>query len=558
MRLFPEAAADQWIESGWWMYDDWDTLTRRHAAERPEHLALVDPPNRSTLTDGEPRRLTWRELDAEVDRVAAVLAAHGIGADDIVGIQLPNVAELAAAYLALARLGAIASPFPVQYREHELEALLPLIEAKGFITASRVLGRENAAAIDALAPRIPSLRTLFVWGDAVPAGAVALDATGDAAAPPVARRSAHLNDCITICWTSGTESLPKAIPRAFGDWGTIASGCIDAPQMTPDEVIMNPFPLVNMGAFGGLYCPWIVLGCTLVLHHPFDLGVFLGQIQTERVTYTVAPPAILTRLLQEPAILDSFDLSSIRALGTGSAPVPAGTIRGWEARGVEVINFFGSNEGLNLISDRTSVPDPAQRGELFPSYRADPATLRVRVGAATSIRLVDTATGEEVTTPGQAGELRLKGPTVFSGYYAGTGKPTAFDEQGYYCSGDLFEFADESLELLRYQGRATDLIVRGGFNISPAEIESVLQDHPSVVEVAVVGIPDPELGDRICAFVVAKPGTPPSLADLTGFMADHQVAKFKWPERLELVEALPRNPVGKVLHRDLRAQVAGR
>ncbi len=558
MRLFSEVQVSEFIESGRWTDDDWDTALRRHAASHPDRLAVIDPPNRAALTTGPPLRLTWSQLDAEVDSIASRLFDHGVRADDIVGIQLPNVGELVVAYLALARIGAIATPFPVQYREHELNALLALVEAKAFMTAVNVLGRANAAALVEVSKGIESVQEIFAWGESCPPGVVGLDAgTRPLDVSPdyveyVAGRTIRPNDCVTICWTSGTESLPKGIPRAFCDWGAVASGCIDSPSMTGDDVILNPFPLVNMGAFGGLFCPWILLGCTLVMHHPFDVETFMNQVQDEHVVYTVMPPALLTRLIQQPETLAAWDLSSIRAIGTGSAPVPGSTISGWEARGIEVINYFGSNEGLNLISDRTSVPSPQDRGHLFPSYRGDTDKLRVRVAKQTSIRLVDPESGDDIAAPGVVGELRLKGPTVFSGYVAGTGRPDVFDDQHFYCSGDLFEFTDESLELLRYRGRATDLIVRGGFNIGPAEIENVLQDHPAIAEVAVVGVPDDVLGDRICAFVVAQPGASLDLDDITTFMNDAQIAKFKWPEFLRTVDELPRNPVGKVLHRELR------
>lgn len=218
------------------------------------------------------------------------------------------------------------------------------------------------------------------------------------------------------------------------------------------------------------------------MHHPFDVGVFLEQVSRERVSYTVMPPALLTRLLQQPETLEQWDYSSLRTVGTGSAPVPASTVVGWEKMGIEVINFFGANEGLNLISDSSSVPSPEDRGRLFPSYRADPDTLRVRAGRYTSIRLVDEATREDIEAPGHIGELHLAGPTVFAGYYAGTGKASAFDDQGYYRSGDLFEFTDESLELLSYHGRANDLIVSDGFNVSPSEIEDVL--HSKAIQMS--------------------------------------------------------------------------
>jgi len=176
---------------------------------------------------------------------------------------------------------------------------------------------------------------------------------------------------------------------------------------------------------------------------------------------------------------------------------------------------------------------------------ANPASIGV------STRLVDLATGEEITKPGLPGELRVTGPTIFSGYWGGVGDP--FDAEGYYRSGDVFAIAEEDPRLLRYVGRARDIIVRGGMNISPAELEDLLGEHPAVAEVAVVGMPDELLGERTAAVVVLTPGAdPPTLDELVALLRERMIASYKLPERLEVVDALPRNPVGKVLKRELR------
>jgi acyl-CoA synthetase len=315
---------------------------------------------------------------------------------------------------------------------------------------------------------------------------------------------------------------------------------------------------VNMGGIAGMFGPWLVTGCRLVQHQPFDLGVFIDQIENERVTYSVAPPTVLTMMLQNETLLAGRDISSLRFLASGSAPLSSWMISGWERdRGVEVINFFGSNEGLCLVGDADSVPDPDDRAVCFPRFGAEGVHFRARHAPCTKVRLVDLDTGEDIQLAGRPGELRLSGPTVFPGYWGGVGSP--FDDQGYYCSGDVFELAGDRLQYVRYVDRAKDLIIRGGMNIAPAEIEGVLAWHLLVAESVAVAWPDDRLGERICVFAALRPGTAPdalTLADVTEHFAAHQVAKFKWPERLEIVDALPRNPVGKVLKRDLREHLA--
>jgi non-ribosomal peptide synthetase component E (peptide arylation enzyme) len=172
-------------------------------------------------------------------------------------------------------------------------------------------------------------------------------------------------------------------------------------------------------------------------------------------------------------------------------------------------------------------------------------------------RLVDLETGDDITGPGRVGELRFSGPTIFSGYYRSPDlTERAFDERGFYRTGDLFEIVGDRLEYYRFAGRHKDIVVRGGMNISSEEVESLLLSHPKVKEVAVVGWPDPVLGERVCAVVVAQPNQNPVLTELVNHLREvERVAAFKLPERLVLVDALPRNPLGKVLKRALRVDL---
>jgi non-ribosomal peptide synthetase component E (peptide arylation enzyme) len=173
-------------------------------------------------------------------------------------------------------------------------------------------------------------------------------------------------------------------------------------------------------------------------------------------------------------------------------------------------------------------------------------------------RLVDIDTGEDILSKGHVGELRFKGPTIFSGYYkAPELTARAFDEQGYYCTGDLFEIAGDELQFYRFCGRQKDIVIRGGMNISSEEIEGLLMSHPKVRDSAVIGLPDPVMGERVCAVVVAQPDQDICLQDLVDYLKNvKEVASFKWPEKMILLDELPRNPVGKILKRELRALVA--
>ncbi|WP_214110003.1 class I adenylate-forming enzyme family protein [Acrocarpospora catenulata] len=538
MKLHPKDHVERYTSAGWWTADTIDQLLRTRAVERPDALAVVDPPNKPALMGGVAKRLTWAELDAEVDRVAGVLLANGVGVDDVVAVQLPNSVELAVTLLAGVRVGAIVTPFPVQYRQYELTQLGVLANVGVFVTAA-----DRAQGVRELV--VPSLRAVLAWGEEL-----------ETATPDPAALDAHLksferdpNDCVTICWTSGTEATPKGVPRCHYDWLAVAWTCAEAAALTADDVVLNPFPMVNMAGIGGVFLPWLRTGCTLVQHHPFELPVYLTQIAAERVTYTLAPPALLTLLLHKPEVLAQFDISSLTRIGSGSAPLPPPMVRGWqEKHGIAIINFFGSNEGIALLSDPETMPNPDDRARFFPRPDAPGTTWPGALGG-TKVKLV-ASDGSEATAEGVPGELRLSGPTVFAGYLAGTAEADPFDDDGYLITGDVFEPVGD--RYLRYVDRTKDLVIRGGMNIAPAELEALLAGHPAVAESAVVGYPDEVYGERVCAMVVLKPDAEITLESVVDFLRAAGIASYKLPERLQVVEALPRNAVGKILKRELR------
>jgi acyl-CoA synthetase (AMP-forming)/AMP-acid ligase II len=558
MALHPPERIADYTARGWWDDTTIDAHLRVQVARKPDSLALVDYAGKAELTGTAPHRWTWAELDAEVDRIAAALLSAGLGAGDTIAVQLPNIAELISSSLAVIRIGAVLSPLPVQYREYEIRQLADLASFAAVITSGRIGDRQNAALVSNVLEDVP----VFAFGPDLPAGVVALDAAagGEGASKLVADHvAAHPLDataCVTVCWTSGTEGVPKGVPRSHQDWLAIAWAPQECPALTEDDVILNPFPVVNMAGISGTLLPWLRTGAVYVLHHPFSLPMFLRQIAEERATYTLAPPAILTLLLHNKGILAAADISSLRAIGSGSAPLPPSMVRGWqEQHGIAIINYFGSNEGIALVSAPADLPDPEVRASFFPRWGVPGHRWSSRMGDQVSVRLVDLATGEDITSPGRPGELRVAGPTVFAGYLSGTASADPFDEQGYLRTGDVFEIAGADGELLRHVDRAKDLIIRGGMNIAPVELEGLLMAHPGVADVAVIGYPDEVLGERVCAVVVAKPDQALTGDDLLAHLRERQIASYKLPERFEFVDALPRNPVGKVLKRDLRASL---
>ena len=554
----PERIAD-YTARGWWGTSPIDDVFRAGVAAHPDRLAVVDPPNRADFTDGAPRRLTWAELGDEVGRLAAVLHFAGLRRDDVVAAQLPNLAEYTALYLACFRLGIIVTPVPLQFREHELNHVVSHTGARAAVTRTRIGKHAHAAMWLALRQHLPTLDRVLVFGGDVPDGATGLDAAM-AGSTPIATPAPGItgNDIATICWTSGTEAQPKGVPRSHNEWLVIAPSIIESANLQPGARLLTPSPYVNMAALSVNLATWVVIGGTLVHHHPMSLPTMLQQWRDEQVDYCVLPAAVLNKLLQEPEQLAGIDFRRLRMIGSGGAPLSEWMVRGFHERfGVSIINHFGSNEGAALSSPPADIPDAAARASFYPRAGVPGFNWSVSTLAKIRTRLVDVETGADIDEVGRAGELRFKGPTIFAGYWnAPEMTARAFDDQGYYRTGDLFEIAGDSKQFYRYTGRAKDLVIRGGMNISSEEIEALVLGHPDVAEAAVVGWPDAIMGEKVCVFVAPRPGATVTLPDLVRFLKEEKrVAMYKLPEHLVLIDVLPRNPVGKILKRELRERV---
>ncbi|VTU18600.1 class I adenylate-forming enzyme family protein [Variovorax sp. PBL-E5] len=566
MILVPQDKIDAYTARGWWGSETMGSLFARHRRERPDDEAVVDAPNRADFAHGAPRRLTWAQLGDEVDRFALLLCAAGIRRDEVVVVQMPNGVEQFVVYLACARLGIVVTPVPIQYREHELAHILEITRAVAAVSFSRIgkpdSGHAAARMFAELRAAHPSLRVVLAWGDTVDAGVV--DVAAQLRAAPDLERLAQAereaavtaNDVLTICWTSGTEATPKGVPRSHNEWLVIAPSIIEAGEIRLHARLLNPFPLVNMAGFSTAMAAWLVLGGTVVQHQPFALPIFLQQLREERIDYTVAPPAILNMLLQNDALLAGIDFARLARIGSGSAPLSDWMVRGFaEKHGVQIVNYFGSNEGAALSGNHVDIPDPGLRAQFFPRAGVPGHAWSISTTRKIRTRLVDTETGEDIEETGRPGEIRFDGPTIFSGYYnAPELSRRAFDAQGFYKTGDLFEIAGDRAQYYHYVGRSKDLVIRGGVNISSEEIENLLMACPGVREAAVVGVPDALLGEKLCACIVAAEGAPAVTLDaITAFLREHKrVAVYKLPEYLLPLAELPRNPVGKILKRELR------
>ena len=556
MKTTPQTLIDQYRANGWWGDEklcDWLDLA---VSTRPRQWALIDQPERAIIAEGSPQRLTFEDLAEKVSALSCQFYAAGLRTNDIVIVHLPNIAELAITYFALDRLGVIISPVPVQYDLFELRHVASEVNPAAYISTSHLKGKAFA---ETRMPALEGVCPTLCFGQSVRnATSINLDDRGDHAnwRAYTASLDRSADDILTICWTSGTTGQPKGVPRSHNHWRISALATSSAANFTAEDVMLNPFPLVNMAALGGFLFPWVMCQSTLVLHHPFDLSLFLKQLESEQITYTIAAPTILTMLLNQRDLLDQIDLSALRAIGSGGAPLSEWMVSTFQHDyNIIVANIFGSNEGLCLTSSGVDLPDPNERAQYFPRFGLEGRQWTNEVSSMVQTRLVDLETREVISDPGIEAELEISGPSVFDGYWqAEKTNLEVFSEDGFFRTGDVFEIPldPDKSDYYHFVGRSKDIIIRGGMKISPDQIDNLLAAHPALTSAAVVGYEDPILGERIGVAAVPSMDTELTLEMITDYLKEQGLAIFKQPERLLIVDALPLNATGKVLRRELK------
>ncbi|MBL8645360.1 MAG: acyl--CoA ligase [Rhodospirillaceae bacterium] len=566
----PEAIA-RYTALGWWQQVTVDDMFRACVAAHPDQAALLDAPNRNVFAFGEPQSLSFAEVDAATDALAALLLRHHVRKDDIVVLQLPNIVEIVIAFLACARIGAIASPVMLAYGERDVRRIIGHIRPKCILTLSAFKGTQPGELVKRLCAEMPGLKTSVIT-----LGAQAGD-MGDLAHHREDLSALHTylrtlridgNDIVTMHWTSGTTGHPKCVPHSHNQWRATGGCCVDAGGLQHGDRILAPMQMVHTAGYNGMFLPWLETQGTLVLHQPFDMAVFLNQIESLRINHTVTAPAMLNALLRDN-VLDNHDVSAIRSILCGSAPLDPWMIEGFKTRyNIEIVNAFGSTEGLTLLSSASITADPHRRARYFPRFRGNIArqfngvSWGIRIAAGVETKLVDLNTGAEITTPREPGEFAFRSPSLFPGYYTaeGTLDRSDFDAAGYFKSGEIFEIAGDAEEqdFYHYIDRLKDVINRGGVKVPAGELEAAMQALPSIREAAAIGYPDEKLGERICAVVALAKDAALTLESLNAALLASGVAKFMWPERLEIVPALPRNTTGKILKRELVRDLTAR
>lgn len=509
--------------AGWWNRD-----TLGAALER----AAVDTPGRVLLIDGE-RHVDCATLYRDARALAGAMLSR-FASGSVISFMLPNWHEAAAIYLGASLAGMVVHPILPSLRESDLAFMLPDIGSRMIFVPADFRGRNFAAMLGAVCAGIAVPPEVVVLRGVAP-DCIAYDdmlrEMHDPALPQVDPDAVRM-----ILYTSGTTGTPKGVMHSENSIHALVRQLGEHWLMGPGDTFLVPSPISHIG--GSIYAfelP-ILRGTSAVLMDRWDPEVAVDLIGRYACTHTAGATPFLEQLLGA-AQKANDRLPSLKVFICGGAAVPPNLIEAaanWFERAV-VTRAYGSTE-VPVITVGT-----IDRADVAHASQTDG-----RRGAA-DVKLVAhtaaTGTGE--------GEIYARGPQMLVGYIHAADEASVFDAEGYYRTGDLGRWVDD--DFLVISGRAKDIIIRNGENISPKEVEDLLAGHPDIAEIAIVGLPDAATGERACAVIVPAPGAAPRLSTLIAFLKGRGVASFKLPERLELLGALPKNATGKILKHEIRA-----
>jgi fatty-acyl-CoA synthase len=483
------------------------------------------------------RTTTWAELDERIDRLSAGITRRGIGRKQSLILMMRNRQEFVELGAAAARAGAATVAISWRSTPKELVYLATHSGARGIVTEPELLPILEQAKDD-----LPKhfLENVFIVGSSASSGTIEATALDTLLEDPAPKHStldpSNDDDAAVVIYTSGTTGKPKGAVRKFPkDTMQAAFRFINETPMRVDDVHLVTCPLYHSTAFGFMSLS-AILGQTVVLMDEFKPEAFLDMVQRHSVTTTAIVPTMLHRVLDLPLETRmKYDARTLRAVFSGGAPLPAPlAIDFMDAFGDVLFNFYGATE--------TGLVTLAKPADL----RAAPGTIGKAL-PGNEIRLLDDS-GKDVG-PGEVGELYVKNKMLVAGYHNDAEATASSMVDGFFSVGDLAR-RDASGHYF-IEGRKRDMVISGGVNVYPAEVESVLEQHPDIAEVAVIGVPDREWGERVRAFVVKKEGSAVDDGALKTYVRE-RLAGPKVPRDFVFIDALPRNPTGKVLKRELR------
>ncbi|MEP9393039.1 long-chain fatty acid--CoA ligase [Gordonia sp. VNK1] len=486
-------------------------------------------PHRPAITFGD-HTLTFGDFSDRIDRLAAALVDGGVGAGDRVAYLGLNNPMFLTAMFAAARAGATFVPLNFRLTGTELAYI---INDSGAHTL--IADPDLAAVVDAGDEPLPLQRRIAVGARDGWASVEELIAGSE----PISAPAQPDSDAVAvIMYTSGTTGRPKGAMLTHGNlfWNNVnALFCLDVDS---SDISYCAAPLFHIGGLNVTTLITLQKGGHIVLAQSFDPVVALADIEKHRVTTMFGVPAMYLFMSQVPQF-ETADLSSLRYLVCGGAPVPEPLMRRYAERGLAFAQGYGLTEtaplALVMSVDESAAKIGAAGNKVLP---------------LSDVRLVD-ATNSPVPV-GQPGEICVRGPQVMVGYWNNPGATAAaIDDGGWFHTGDVGREDEDGY--IYVVDRVKDMVITGGENVYPAEVESVLYSHPAIAEIAILGLPDAKWGEAVTAVIATAPGHEVSLEELREFAAD-QLARYKLPLRLEFVDALPRNPSGKVLKYQLREQ----
>lgn len=530
------AHAQAMRKGGFWADRLFDDYLAEAIATRPDRPAIVGD------SGGSQRRISYRELGDMVARAAASLRRLGLGRGDIVAMQSPTWWEAVVSTIACARIGAVLNPLMPMFRERELTFMLGFAGAKAFIVPKTFNNFDFESMANALKPQLPSLQHIIVIrGD----GPNAFDAclldheerlqAGDLAADAVPRT----DELSVLMYTSGTTGSPKGVMHSPNTLICGINNVVNRGKLTSEDVILDCAPFGHMIGFLTALIA-IRLGATTVLQDSWNGKRAVELIVAEGVAFSTGATPYLSDICDAAAASDKKPVG-LRLFVCAGAPIPSALIeRAARELNLRVASAWGMTETL-----ANTMTEPELAFDKSPKTDGRPLE-------GSEVKVVDDE-GKRVPT-GTIGRLLVRGAQMLLGYY---NRPDIelFDSEGWMDTGDLAFMDDDGY--IRIAGRTKDIIIRGGENVPVADIENVLYEHPDVLAVALVGYPDARLGERGCAFIEFRPGRQFDFSAMQAHLAEKKVTKQFWPERLEIVEAMPRTPSGKIQKFSLRDRAKG-
>ncbi len=499
--------------------------------------------DRAAIVDGE-TTLSFAELADRVDEAARALLAEGVEKGDRIAIWAPNIWEWIVSALAIHSVGGVMVPINTRYKGSEAAYLLEKSGARALFTVTEFLDVDYIELLRGADAELPALERIIVLRGETPEGATSyadfLIRAAEVSDRAMRERVSSIepDDLADILFTSGTTGKPKGAMcthaqnlRVFDQWSSIAG-------LREGDRYLIVLPFFHSFGYKAGWLSALIRGATVFPEPVFDVNVVLRRVQQDAITMLPGPPALYQSLLLHPDRAQ-FDLSSLRLAVTGAAAIPVELIhRMKDELGFEtVITAYGLTESCGVVT-MCRLDDDAQTI----------ATTSGRAIPDVEVRIVD-ADGNALP-PNEAGEIVVRGYNVMQGYFdAPEETDKAIDADGWLHTGDVGTLDERGN--IKITDRLKDMFIVGGFNAYPAEIENTLLNMPGVGEVAVIGVPDERLGEVGMAFVVPAPGATLSADEVIAWSRKN-MANFKVPRRVEVIDALPRNATGKVVKFELR------